>query len=834
MVLGLALFIVALLPRVSDLDRFLTPDENLWIGRAAEFLDAVARGDWAGTFQVGHPGITTRWTGAIGIVARYFPDVSWTGEQLRVGPGDLAEVPARLMDVLAATRLPTVLLFSTLVVAVYFGGRLLVGQEVALLGAVLLALDPFCLALSRVIHHDALTTVFMTAALVAFALWLDRSGLHWLLLSGLAAGLACLSKSVALFLIPFLWSLAFVFFLVKRRSVPWSRLVGGFLLWGAAAAMIYVVLWPAMWVDPLGTVQGVLDKALGYAESPHERDNFFMGQVRPDPGPMFYPVAVAFRLTPLSLLGAVLSVAAVWQGLRSRGDAGGKDKARWLAAFWGFVILYTAFMTLGAKKFDRYLLPVFPFLDLLAAGGLVWALSRVRALFVAGRGSAGAGTALSGPLLAVAAGAALLAQAWSSLPAHPYYFTAYNPLLGGIRAAERVLLVGWGEGYDKVAEYLNAKPDAEELDVATWYAKQTMTYLFRGRSHDVRVSRQEPIGVFPWTQADYFVVYINQSQRDIPDAQTLAYYRTLEPEHVVRLAGLDYAWIYAVPEKLPPGISPYQHEVEEDFGGKIRLLGYDVEPDLVEFEGARYLVVTLYWQCLEPMEDNYRLYMKLINAVHHVWGEHESHPVWDGFMTADWEPGTIIRDVHGIAVKPGTPPGSYLLTVDWLEPYKGKGLLPEQASFALGPLNVPRQVGLGPDDLDVGHRLEVDFGGRIRLLGYNLEDRPHRPGERVHLTLFWQALADLDRSYTVFNHLLDPAGRLVGQKDSEPVDGFYPTVNWAAGEIVRDQYDIPIAAGAAGALRLYSGLYLPSTGERLPVAGSGEDSVALQELYVGP
>ena len=348
------------------------------------------------------------------------------------------------------------------------------------------------------------------------------------------------------------------------------------------------------------------------------------------------------------------------------------------------------------------------------------------------------------------------------------------------------------------------------------------------------MSRQEPIGVFPWTQADYFVVYINQSQRNIPDAETLAYYRTLEPEHVVRLAGLDYAWIYPVPEKLPPGISPYQHEVEEDFGGKIRLLGYDVEPDLVEFEGARYLVVTLYWQCLEPMEDNYRLYMKLINAVHHVWGEHESYPVWDGFMTADWEPGTIIRDVHGIAVKPGTPPGSYLLTVDWLEPYKGKGLLPERASFALGPLNVPRQVGLGPDDLDVGHRLEVDFGGRIRLLGYNLEDRPYRSGERVRLTLFWQALVDLDRSYTVFNHLLDPAGRLVGQKDSEPVDGFHPTVNWVAGEIVRDQYDIPIVAEAAGALRLHSGLYLPSTGERLSVTDSGEDSVALQEIYVEP
>ena len=43
-----------------------------------------------------------------------------------------------------------------------------------------------------------------------------------------------------------------------------------------------------------------------------------------------------------------------------------------------------------------------------------------------------------------------------------------------------------------------------------------MHYLFEDtRGH--RVNRQDARGVFPWTQADYAVLYINQIQREIPD-----------------------------------------------------------------------------------------------------------------------------------------------------------------------------------------------------------------------------------------------------------------------------------------------------------------------------
>ncbi|NIO70688.1 MAG: hypothetical protein GTN71_17065, partial [Anaerolineae bacterium] len=79
---GSFLFLVALLPRAFGLNVFITPDEYLWIERSGEFLAALLRADWAATFQVGHPGLTTRWTGVLGILATYLPRLQTASGQL--------------------------------------------------------------------------------------------------------------------------------------------------------------------------------------------------------------------------------------------------------------------------------------------------------------------------------------------------------------------------------------------------------------------------------------------------------------------------------------------------------------------------------------------------------------------------------------------------------------------------------------------------------------------------------------------------------------------------------------------------------------------------------
>ena len=45
-------------------------------------------------------------------------------------------------------------------------------------------------------------------------------------------------------------------------------------------------------------------------------------------------------------------------------------------------------------------------------------------------------------------------------------------------------------------------------------------------------------------KADYYVVYINQWQRDLPSPEFIHFMDGLTPEYVVRINGLDYVRIY--------------------------------------------------------------------------------------------------------------------------------------------------------------------------------------------------------------------------------------------------------------------------------------------------
>jgi hypothetical protein len=124
-----------------------------------------------------------------------------------------------------------------------------------------------------------------------------------------------------------------------------------------------------------------------------------------------------------------------------------------------------------------------------------------------------------------------------------------------------------------------------------------------------------------------------------------------------------------------------------------------------------------------------------------------------------------------------------------------------------------------PEALGLEQHLEANLGDRVRLLGYSIEDS-FQPGDYLHLTLFWLALSKMDRDYTVFTHLVDREGRIWGQQDNPPVNGFYPTSWWEEGEIVHDQYNLVISPDAPlGEYWIEVGMYLPETGERLEVRG---------------
>ena len=125
---------------------------------------------------------------------------------------------------------------------------------------------------------------------------------------------------------------------------------------------------------------------------------------------------------------------------------------------------------------------------------------------------------------------------------------------------------------------------------------------------------------------------------------------------------------------------------------------------------------------------------------------------------------------------------------------------------------------------EIQNPLNARLGDEMALLGYNLPTREVEAGDILPLTLFWQTLAQPQERYKVFVHLLDEAGHIVGQQDSEPGDGMNITTLWQPGETVADNYGVLVRPGTPpGQHRIEVGMYSPTSGQRLSISEGGQD-----------
>ena len=134
--------------------------------------------------------------------------------------------------------------------------------------------------------------------------------------------------------------------------------------------------------------------------------------------------------------------------------------------------------------------------------------------------------------------------------------------------------------------------------------------------------------------------------------------------------------------------------------------------------------------------------------------------------------------------------------------------------------------------------LDAHFGEAIRLNGYALAGDTFAPGDILPVTLFWQPQAAIAERYKITVQLLDSAGQLVAQHDTEPRDGAEPTTSWEPGQSLTDRYGVPIPPNLApGHYTLIASLYHIATGERLPVTHDGEplgNHLSLDTVHIVP
>ncbi len=271
-------------------------------------------------------------------------------------------------------------------------------------------------------------------------------------------------------------------------------------------------------------------------------------------------------------------------------------------------------------------------------------------------------------------------------------------------------------------------------------------------------------------------------------------------------------------ERLPA----IQHPLEASFGGQIALRGYDL-PLGVPPAGKR-LRLTLYLQAEQAMKEDYKISVRLVDPEGHSWGQYDNLPLNGAFPTSHWSPGTIVREWCDVPILPGTPPGRYRLEVRVYRPDTAEDLEvlgggePQGKALTLGQVEVSEPTSLASlAEVPIEHHLKAQWGDSLRALGYDFTPRVYQPGDRLTLSLYYQATTSPQEDYLLRLQLVDGTGAVLAESLSLPGGETYPTSRWGEGVIIKSQHSLTIPPDAPGGrLKLRASLADPA-GEPLPV-----------------
>lgn len=532
---------------------------QVWLMRSELLIEAVEARDWGATFGGGssHPGYTTTVIG--GTALTLFDAVRGTPAEALFSwayPSYATELGQRIAVGVAGLAL----VIAGLIVLITLVLQRLGGWSLAFGGAGLLAFSPFYLAQSRVFHVDALLSSLMLLSALLLLLGMQSQKRRHLILSGLVAGFAVLTKVPSLFLILYT-GLVLLVYTSRRLRMAWDegagnrfwwlarefwRGLGGPLLIWLVAMLVPFALWPAMWVRPLEVISAIATRTGQHVEIGHDR-RFFLGQIYDydRPSLLFYPVTMAFETSfvTLTLFLVAIGQFSLW---RRRVRLAVPPTTFWLMV--AYVFFFSVQMTLGAAQDSRYNLPSILMVIALAAVGMVGVAGMLKRVL-----DTQLATALPGGFVALA----VSLQALVALPYMPNYGGHHNQLLGGNRVAVNVLEISaQNEGVTAVAAYLSRLPDADSLRVgASKPIHNSMRQFFGGEVNDEGMSADDDFHLFS-------VVAFQRYYKPEYWEHAWDTYEGSPPQLLVMVDGIPYVWLY---DTDPP--EPYRPIVVRRGGG---------------------------------------------------------------------------------------------------------------------------------------------------------------------------------------------------------------------------------------------------------------------------
>jgi len=393
-----------------------------------------------------------------------------------------------------------------------------------------------------------------------------------------------------------------------------------------------------------------------------------------------------------------------------------------------------------------------------------------------------------------------------------------------------------------VARYLGQTEDEDVVCVSATFAAdldQQVLNLMMGEQRSMRWFDGQQALVFPDASSSEAVVYIFPATGPLRDDLMNLHFGDLPVTEAVLDPQGEPAFVaYRVgPEEMANvrSLQP-QRGLSVNLEDRVEMIGYEM-PGTVEAGGE--LPVLLYWRVSQPTRPDlrYAFFAHLVDLRGYVWDQVDTL----GYPVSSWIEGDLVVQAFDLSLPPDMPPLDYQVKMGMYDLSTGERLTPvvEGAVLLDGVVVSERfpvtKAATPPtiEELDIPRKREANFDDELNLLGCDLAPLQVGPGDPVHISLYWQALAKPQFDYLISVLLTDNEGKTLDELTRQPLDGYYPTTQWEKDEVVRDRFDLFIDAFVpSGRHRLWVRVYDPNTQTYLPLVDSEGDRVRVGKVRV--
>ena len=493
----LFLFLVALIPRIYRLsDSEIYPDEVTWTVRSKEVFNNLRGGNFT-YFQ------SAWWNKKEDTEAIAIPLTFIGGLSLRFFGQTVSHHSFKLLSDIDAVRLPVVVLSSLFIVVFFYYLRQIIDSKIAFAVALLLALDPNMLALSRWALNDALLTIFSATGLISYIANVKEKKISPF--PGIFLALAFLTKPNGILPI-----IAWLIISLLNRDKKAVKLLLVNLV--VAASLIYL-LWPSMYTNPLYIVDYFIRQT---QLTQSDFRNYFLGVVTNNPPFYYYLFQIGTRIPSLIVVGLLLGIlfmAAKVTNLKNIKRILLEHSA-WFAVVIYSIIFYLVISIASKKLGARYILPLWPWIYL--ASIIVWfKIFKFNKI-----------------VLDVFIAVLFLSSSYTLFNYTPQLYFYYNSLIGGSKNAQNYDLPNLCLGVKSASTFVNNYPDVTKI-----------TYLGCGASIFPYYSNKQ-ITTNLKDKSDLVVVE-DSYQRLLPNEDFIESFNLRKPLTIISEKGIILAKIYS-------------------------------------------------------------------------------------------------------------------------------------------------------------------------------------------------------------------------------------------------------------------------------------------------